>query len=137
MTNLGKLQTANLDLLQQNALRKPAGPRSSVLSQAPKELADAARDLESIFLNQMLGAMRKTIGNTENPMHGGQAESMFTGMLDEEYAGMASKHGKGFGLAEAIVKQLWNGHTRVPARDAAAYFNAGAPQPAPVIEMEG
>ncbi|OSM02397.1 putative chemotactic signal-response protein [Magnetofaba australis IT-1] len=79
-----------------------------------KKLRESAANFEAMFIKQMLGAMRKTV----TPIQGddplikkGQGEKMFEGMLDDEYAKMASQRQTGgMGLKEAIYDQL----TRAP-----------------------
>jgi len=69
-----------------------------------KRLREACQEMESVFLNQVLSTMRSTV--PPNALLGrSQAEDIFQGMLDQEYAKSASKTGS-IGLAEIIFRQL-------------------------------
>lgn len=70
------------------------------------KLLKLSKELESIFVGQMLKAMRKTVEKTDL-MNGGTGEEIFTEMLDTEYSGAMSSN-TGFGLAEQIYRQLSN-----------------------------
>jgi len=68
-------------------------------------LRDASREFEAVFMNQMVSAMRKTVGEG-GILNKSNGESIFEGMLDEEWAKkMASKTGPN-SLSEIIYKQL-------------------------------
>lgn len=80
-----------------------------VLEEAAKngddeKLKEACEDFESIFLNMLLGTMRKTIPDGEL-VEKSNATSTFETMLDEEYAKKMAKAG-GIGLADVLYKQL-------------------------------
>lgn len=68
-----------------------------------KELAklkSACADFESIFMQQMLKEMRKTVKKT-GMVHGGQAEEIFSDMLDEERSKTME-----IGLGDILFMQL-------------------------------
>ena len=68
-------------------------------------LRDASREFEAVFMNQMVSAMRKTVGEG-GILNKSNGESIFEGMLDEEWAKkMASKTGPN-SLSEILYKQL-------------------------------
>jgi peptidoglycan hydrolase FlgJ len=68
------------------------------------EIKKAAEEFESIFMELMLKAMRDTVPK-EGLTSGGNAEDVYRGMLDSEYAKvMAGQHSSG--LAETITRQL-------------------------------
>jgi Rod binding domain-containing protein len=106
--------------LQLNALQWQGQAQASKLQQLQKEymnpestdrkkLKKAAQEFESVFLNQMLEEMDKTIQRDENGiLGGGSSEGYFRSMLNQEIArSMSTKTGgSGFGLAEAIYKQM-------------------------------
>lgn len=79
--------------------------------QSDADLRDAALQFESLFVKQMLKASRATLNPEDNMMYGGQAEQIFTDMLDDEYADLMSRI-ENFGLAEMLYEQLsgrnWN-----------------------------
>jgi len=69
-----------------------------------KELEQACRDFESLFVNYLMQKMRDTI--PENSLFGGgQAEKIYTGMLDNEVAKSVSQH-RGIGLAAIMYAQM-------------------------------
>jgi Rod binding domain-containing protein len=67
-------------------------------------LREASEDFESLLIDQMLSAMRKTLSK-ERLYGGGLAEDIFQGMLDEEYSKLMARS-ESFGLAEKIYDQL-------------------------------
>jgi len=68
------------------------------------QLREASEDFESLLIDQMLSAMRKTLSK-EKLYGGGLAEDIFQGMLDEEYSRLMARS-ESFGLAEKIYDQL-------------------------------
>lgn len=73
-----------------------------------KKLKKAAQEFEGIFIQQLLDAMDKTVDRENSLMGGGSAEEYFRGMMNEEVAkSLATRPGgSGFGLAEAIYRQM-------------------------------
>ncbi len=69
-----------------------------------KELLNAARQFEAMFIQEMLKGMRATVPESDF-LHGGFAEDVYEGMLDQEYADQMAETG-GFGLADKIYDQL-------------------------------
>lgn len=69
-----------------------------------EKLKETCQDFESIFLNMLLGTMRKTIPDG-GLVEKSNATSTFETMLDEEYAKSMAKAG-GIGLADVLYKQL-------------------------------
>lgn len=96
----GQSQGIKLQNLQQQALN-PEG-------RDQQKLKKAAQEFEAIFVQQMLSAMDKTIDRKDSFLNGGSSEEYFRGMLNEEIAkSMTTRQGgSGFGLAEAIYKQM-------------------------------
>ena len=79
----------------------------SVRSAREKDVAKVkqlANDFESVFLEQMFKSMRASVQKS-GLVDGGNAEEIYTSMLDSEYAKQMSKQG-GSGLAEMIERQL-------------------------------
>jgi Rod binding domain-containing protein len=89
------------------SLTPSVGP-SAISKGHNTKLEKAAKELESVFLKQLLDAMDKTVDREESMLSGGHAEEMFRGMLNEHVALSWSKKtgGSGLGLAEHIYKQL-------------------------------
>lgn len=91
------VQGLNSDLRSLEAIRSTAqrDPRQAVKA--------AARQLETLFMQELMKSMRATtMGSGMND--GGSGGELATGMLDQQYAGQLS--GMKGGLAEAIARQL-------------------------------
>ncbi|MBT8340788.1 MAG: hypothetical protein HKP58_04020 [Desulfatitalea sp.] len=69
-----------------------------------KKLDQACKDFESLFINHMLSEMRKTVPQ-EGLFGGGQAERLYTSMLDSETAKAISSQ-RGIGLAPVLYRQM-------------------------------
>ena len=68
-------------------------------------LAQASEEFESIFVYQMVSAMRKTVGEGSF-LPKSNAQEIFEGMLDEEWSKkLAGKSGPG-GLSDLLYRQL-------------------------------
>jgi hypothetical protein len=85
------------DLLNQ---RLPSAERAM---NDPKAIAEAAAEFESLFVNEMLKVMRRTI--PKNP-DASMATEMFTGMLDGEVAKATSGAQSGLGIARLIQNEM-------------------------------
>lgn len=70
----------------------------------PDQLRQACRDFESIFTQQMMQQMRRTIPQN-GLFNGGQAEQIYTSMLDGELSKTMAQ-GRGLGLADVMYRQL-------------------------------
>jgi Rod binding domain-containing protein len=67
-------------------------------------LRQAAQGFESLFTHMLLQSMRKTV-HKSRLFHGGHGEETFQDLLDTRMAEASSKHGKGLGISEMIVKR--------------------------------
>ncbi len=101
-----------------------AGNRDATVDAQREALHEASRQFEAVFLNQMLKAMRETVGDG-GLIEKSQGEEIFQGMLDEEWSkSLAGRHGSR-GLSEMLYRQLsrqmgieeepTNPHTELPA----------------------
>jgi peptidoglycan hydrolase FlgJ len=79
-------------------VKKPSIDRNS-------ELYQACQDFQTLFIKQMLDAMRKTINKDDGLLEGGMGQDVYEDMLYDEYAKKMSSTGQ-FGLAEMIFKQV-------------------------------
>ena len=73
------------------------------------KLQKAARDLEGVFVQQLLTAMDKTVDRSNSMMGGGgQAEGMFRDMMYENMATqmVQAPGGSGMGMADTIYRQM-------------------------------
>lgn len=84
---------------QVQGARKTAADTAS-----PERLRKACSDFESIFMQQVLQQMRRTVPQ-DGLLNGGQAEQVYTSMLDGEMAKTFSE-GRGLGLSEVLYRQL-------------------------------
>jgi flagellar protein FlgJ len=102
------------------------------------KIRDVSQQFESLFLDMVMKGMRKTVPES-GLIDGGNAESIYEGMLDTEYAKMMSQSG-GVGLAESISQYLLAaaGNTsKIPefaikSQAAAAYGSVAEQNAAPV-----
>lgn len=69
-----------------------------------EKLHNACVEFESIFIKQMLNAMKKNVEKS-GLIEGGMAEDIFDDMLYDEYALVMAKNSH-FGLADMIYRQL-------------------------------
>ena len=74
------------------------------------ELSDACRQMESLFIHHLFKEMRTTI-HKSGFISGGNAEEIYTSMLDAEMAAKISTSG-GIGLTEMLLHQLGSGSSR-------------------------
>lgn len=70
-----------------------------------EQLREAAKMYENHFLNQMVKAMRSTVGETEGLVKKNMAEKIFSEQLDQKYVQGWSDKG-GVGLADMIYTQI-------------------------------
>ena len=68
------------------------------------ELTDACRQMESLFIHHLFKEMRATI-HKSGFISGGNAEEIYTSMLDSEMAAKISTRG-GIGITEMLLHQL-------------------------------
>ena len=69
------------------------------------KLYQAAQDFESIFIKQMLDAMRQTLNKDDDLFNAGTGQDVFDDMLYDEYAKKMAQTAQ-FGLADAIYRQV-------------------------------
>lgn len=74
-----------------------------------KRLFKAAKDMESLFLYQLLKSMRKTIPKTslgdDSPMNGGHGKDIYSQMFDQELASLMSGRGDR-SIAAALFRSM-------------------------------
>ncbi|MGC6416955.1 MAG: rod-binding protein [Bradymonadia bacterium] len=75
--------------------------------QSPEAIKEVAKQFESIFLHQVFKSMRATVPK-DGLLSGGFGGEVFTDMLDQKYADVASSSSS-FGLADSIARQLGGG----------------------------
>ena len=94
-------------------------PNKARVEDLPEAIREAAKAFESIFVNELMKSMRKTLPE-DGLLNSGFANGVFNGMLDQEYAQIASRSGQ-IGLADIIAEQLGaNVNINSPAAEAAS-----------------
>lgn len=104
MMNSINTQANTINQLQLQAQTTFDAPQT----QKTKDLKHVAQEFESVFIQQLMTAMDKTVDREDSLISGGEAEESFRGMLNQEMAkNMAHAPGSGWGLgmAESIYKQ--------------------------------
>ncbi len=69
-----------------------------------EKLREVSRQFEAVFLNQMVGAMRKTV-QPNGIVQQGQGEKIYQSMLDAEHAERMAQSNQ-FGLSDMIYEHL-------------------------------
>lgn len=95
--------------LAPGSLRPPGSARPTAVGNRVNDenggrLREACSEFEALFINLLLKEMRATVGKS-GLMDGGQAEEVYTGMMDTEMARDLAAKG-GFGLADILYRQL-------------------------------
>ena len=81
--------------------------RPDINASKDEQLRQTAKQLNSVFVQQLFTAMRNTVDTEGGIASGGQGEDMFRGMMDQQVAEMApGQWQKNDALTEAIVRQL-------------------------------
>ncbi|MAD60801.1 MAG: hypothetical protein CMH49_04685 [Myxococcales bacterium] len=91
-------------------------PTRGSIEDSPEAIKEAARTFESLFLNEIMKNMRKTLPE-DGLLNQGFANNVFNSMLDQEYSQIASKSGQ-LGLAEVIARQLGADPTETALKEA-------------------
>lgn len=81
--------------------------RGQARAEDPKALEVAARQFESLFLNQLLKSMREAQvgGGEEDSLFDSHEQRTFTSLLDEQMANRIA-NGRGIGLADMLIAQI-------------------------------
>lgn len=87
-----------------NVSNIPSSTTSPIEGSKDEQLRKAARDLEGVFVAELLKAMRETVPQ-DGLTNGGMGEEIFTGMLDQH---LAPQMGDGWtgGIGDALYRQL-------------------------------
>ena len=85
-------------------MEKKSLPMVKPETQDEEKLLDACREFESLFVNQLLKEMRKTVGK-DGILPESHERSIYQGMFDEEVAKQVAQKGS-LGLAEMLFQQL-------------------------------
>ena len=86
-------------------VRALSGKGHGTVEERRTALRQAARQFEAVFINQMISAMRKTVGEG-GLINKSNGQDIFEGMLDEEWSKkLANKAGPN-SLSEILYRQL-------------------------------
>jgi flagellar protein FlgJ len=80
---------------------RSAAPNARGAETNQARLKEVSEEFESLFLEQMLSAMRDTLNKEDRMLHGGMGEEYFGDMLYREYAKVMAKS-TDFGIAEMV-----------------------------------
>lgn len=90
--------------LERGAALNPNLAAKAVQPNEDTKLRQACKDMESVFMGQLLKSMRSTVNKTD--LFGSdKEEGMFQDMMDDEIAKRASDQ-KGVGIADMLYNQL-------------------------------
>ena len=110
--------------LEHIAPKAPQAPKPGMQGDSPEAIREVARNFESLFINESMKNMRKTLPK-DGILSKGFANNVFNSMLDQEYSQIASRSGQ-FGLAEAIARQLGADPMEIAQREEARAAQAQA-----------
>lgn len=88
-------------LLQRASADSAAGLTEKQRQQAKK----VSQDFEALFVGMMMKSMRETVGK-DKLTGGGHGEEVYRSMLDQEYANVSVKQGRGLGIAKILEKDI-------------------------------
>lgn len=120
----GMAQQMSLEHIAPKAPNAPKASKFAAKGDSPEAIREVARSFESLFINEIMKNMRKTLPK-DGILSKGFANNVFNSMLDQEYSQIASRSGQ-FGLAEAIARQLGADPMEIAQREEARAAQAGA-----------
>ena len=100
-----------------------AGQVPGAKGDSPEAIHEVAKNFESLFINEIMKNMRKTLPK-DGLLSKGFANNVFNSMLDQEYSQIASRSGQ-FGLADAIARQLGADPAEITQRERLRAGHAG------------
>jgi peptidoglycan hydrolase FlgJ len=93
--------------------------RSRARADDPKAIEAAARQFESLFLNQLLKSMRDAQKGDGEGIFDSNESRMYTGLLDEQLANRIA-NGRGIGMADMVMAQIDRARSMTKAAELAA-----------------
>ncbi|MCC7262323.1 MAG: rod-binding protein [Candidatus Latescibacteria bacterium] len=97
------METRSINVEGLNHLRDLGHAKDA--NQRREGLRQAAKEFESVFMYQVVKAMRATVPK-DGLIEKGEGEEMFEGMLDEEWSKKLSARGGPSSLSEVLYRQL-------------------------------
>jgi len=104
MTDSLTIPTGTLPLINPSTAANGTDQNKNLHPESEAHLQKACSAFESLFIHYMLKEMRSTV-NKSGLIDGGQAEEIYTSMLDSRMAEDISERG-GIGLARILMQQL-------------------------------
>lgn len=102
MDNTGGIPNPLLDL-RSAAAAQSAGTKSSHAERISTKAREAAESFESVFIFEILQAMYADV--KPGPFGGGNEETMYRSMMNEEVAKSISRQG-GIGIADSVYREI-------------------------------
>ncbi|MEI6318934.1 MAG: rod-binding protein [Pseudomonadota bacterium] len=93
--------------------------RSKARAHDPKAIQAAAKQFESLFLNQLLKSMRDAQKGDGEGIFDSNESRMYTGLLDEQLANRIA-NGPGIGMADMVLAQIDRSRSMAKAAEQAA-----------------
>ena len=93
--------------------------RSKARADDPKAIQAAAKQIESLFLNQLLKSMRDAQKGDGEGLFDSSESRMYTGLLDEQLANRIA-NGPGIGMADMVISQIDRSRAMARAAEQAA-----------------
>ena len=93
--------------------------RSKARADDPKAIQAAAKQFESLFLNQLLKSMRDAQKGDGEGIFDSNESRMYTGLLDEQLANRIA-NGPGIGMADMVLAQIDRSRSMAKAAEQAA-----------------
>ncbi len=103
-TQLFNTAQTNVFAAQSEASKDRLNQLATSKSDDRTAMRKTAEDFEAVFLSQMLRPMFETLP-TDTMMGGGQAESVYRGLMVEEMGKSIAKSG-GVGIADSVFREL-------------------------------
>lgn len=116
--------TAPAPILPANSLSAADIQREVAVDPERQKLYQAAQEFQTLFVKQMLSAMRKNLDRQSDPLYGGMRQDIFEDMLYDQYAKLLSER-SGFDLADQIYRQV--SAQLGPVRAGAAEYDRNLP----------
>lgn len=86
------------------ATTDPHAQAARLRQAGPDEAREAAESFEGFFISMFLESMFSGI-KTDGPFGGGQAETVFRSLMNQEYGQMIARSG-GIGVADAVQREI-------------------------------
>ena len=109
--------------------RTPRATVTPATQGADPAMVKAAQEFESIFVRQLVKAMRQASNATDSGILSGKKTRVYQDMLDEEMARALAQHG-GLGVADFVMRDMSRRKAVDPKKD------SSAPPDVPIVPSE-